>query len=208
MRLENSFTVPREPARVWPLLLDIPVIAPCLPGTELTEVVGKGTYKGRARVRIGPMLLTFAGTAEIVEIDAASGRARLRAKGADEKGRGAAEAEVVFDVIGEGGETQVNVVTDLNLVGAVAQYGRATGLIQGIAAEITRDFARNFEALIREAGDDAPAPAPARPLGGLALLWRAVTASLRRWLGAVLQRGARGRENDRGTTGKGADSHK
>jgi len=205
MRLENTFTVPCDPDAAWRLLLDVPAIAPCLPGAELTEVAGGNTYKGRARVKVGPVLLAFAGTAEIVEADNATRRARVRARGADEKGRGSAQAEVTFAVEPQDAGSRVNVVTDLNLVGAVAQYGRASGLIQSIAGEIVKDFAANLEAMLREsepAPSQAPAaesrpeskaetkarPKPAAPIGGIGLFWRAIRSMIAGWWQAIWPR--------------------
>ena len=69
MEFDNSFEVPLPPAQAWKVLLDIERIAPCMPGAELTEVVGKDTYKGRIGVRLGPVALTFAGIVKFEEID-------------------------------------------------------------------------------------------------------------------------------------------
>lgn len=162
MQLNNSFTVPADPATAWKILLDVPRIAPCMPGAELTEVVGERAYKGNAKLRVGPVSLTFAGEAEITEIDEDARTAKVRARGNDTKGRGAAEAEVVFKLSEDGGASRVDITTDLNLSGSVAQYGRASGLIDAIAGQIISDFAKNLEA---EIGSDAApaAPAPAAP---------------------------------------------
>ncbi len=159
MQLQNSFTVPADPETAWNILLDVPRIAPCMPGAELTEVVGERAYKGSAKVRVGPVSLAFAGEAEITEIDAAARTAKVHAKGNDTKGRGAAEADVVFALSEDGGRTRVDITTDLNLSGSVAQYGRAAGLIDALAGQIIDDFAKNLEA---EIGADA-APADAAP---------------------------------------------
>ena len=72
MEFDNSFEVPLPPAEAWKVLLDIERIAPCMPGAELTEVVGDNTYKGRIGVRLGPVALTFAGIVEFKEIDEAT----------------------------------------------------------------------------------------------------------------------------------------
>ncbi|MDE0779669.1 MAG: SRPBCC family protein [Alphaproteobacteria bacterium] len=155
MQLNNSFTVSATPEVAWNVLLDVPRIAPCMPGAELTEVVGENTYKGNAKLRVGPVNLTFSGEAEITEMDEASRTATVHAKGNDTKGRGAAEADVVFELVEDGGQTRVDITTELNLTGTVAQYGRASGLIDAIAGQIISDFAKNLEA---EIGTDA-APA-------------------------------------------------
>jgi len=159
MQLNNSFTVPADPATAWNILLDVPRIAPCMPGAELTEVVGDRAYKGNAKLRVGPVSLTFSGEAEITEIDEAARTAKVRARGNDTKGRGGAEAEVVFKLSEDGGASRVDITTELNLSGSVAQYGRAVGLIDAIAGQIISDFAKNLEAEI--GADAAPAETPA-----------------------------------------------
>jgi len=139
--------------------------------------------------------LAFQGEASIEELDAAGRRARVKARGSDTKGRGGAEAELVFHLVPEGDASKVEVATEFQLTGAVAQYGRAQGLIKEIAAQLTKEFAAN---LAREiAAETAPAPAatnatPATaaapkpavvPVSGLGLLWKALKAMLARWLG-------------------------
>lgn len=161
MQLTNSFTVPAEPARAWAILLDVPRIAPCMPGAELTEVVDDHTYKGNAKVRVGPVSLAFAGTAQITDIDEAAHKAHVVASGSDAKGRGGAQADVDFTMTAEGNATRVDIVTELTLSGSVAQYGRAAGLIEEIARQIVDQFAANLAELVAAEGG-APA-APAEP---------------------------------------------
>lgn len=153
MQLENSFTVPAPPDVAWGILLDVPRIAPCMPGAELTETIGERTYKGNAKLRVGPVSLMFSGEAEITEIDEANRTATVRAKGNDTKGRGAAAARVVFTLVAEGDASRVDISSEIDLTGSIAQYGRASGLIDAIAGQIISDFARNLEAEIGAAGD-------------------------------------------------------
>lgn len=208
MNLSHRFEIPADLETAWSVLLDIPRIAPCMPGAELTEVVGDRTYKGLARVKVGPIGLQFAGQAEIVEVDAAAHRATVHAKGADAKGRGAADASVRFTLVPDDEhKTGVEVETDLNLTGAVAQYGRASGLIDAVAKQIISDFVKNLEVELAtgdragtaaagaviddEAPDlapplDQPSPAAVKsaagaPVSGLRLLLRAIVAMVRGW---------------------------
>lgn len=164
MQFENSFDVPLPPAEAWKVLLDVPRIAPCLPGAELTETLGPDKYKGRAGVKVGPVNLFFAGEAEILEKNETARTARLKGKGNDTKGRGQASATVDFAMVPHEGGTRVNVKTDLNMTGAVAQYGRASGLMKEIAGAILTQFADNLRKEIessRPAASPAPAPAAA-----------------------------------------------
>lgn len=168
MKIETSFTVPVPPAAAWPLLLDVPRIAPCLPGASLTEDLGERRYKGLATVKVGPVQLQFAGEAQITNVDEAARTARVVAKGADAKGRGNASANVDFNLAPDGDGTRVNVTTDLQLVGAVAQYGRAAGLLKEIANQIVKQFSDNLRAEIARS-EPAPAfPSPSPHVVGIA----------------------------------------
>src|SRR5882724_8693468 len=146
MEFDNSFEVPLPPAEAWKVLLDIKRVAPCMPGAELTEVVGKDTYKGKIGVRLGPVALTFAGIVKFEEIDDAKHSARVKAQGTDAKGRGGANATASFRVEPVANGSKVLVHTDLALSGSVAQYGRGVGMIQATAAQIINQFATNLKA--------------------------------------------------------------
>jgi uncharacterized protein len=210
MQFENSFEVPLPPEQAWSVLLDVPRVAPCLPGAELTEALGNDQYKGRAAIKVGPVNLYFAGDAEIVSKDEASRTARVRAKGSDTKQRGQANAVVDFALQPHGEGTRVTVKTDLNLTGAVAQYGRASGLMKEIAATLLNQFAQNLRNELKREGDavaaraqaetaapgsqaarprvgDAPpnttAPRTAQPLPAFTVLWIAIKSLVLRWLG-------------------------
>jgi hypothetical protein len=189
VEFDNSFEVPLRPADAWPLLLDIRRIAPCLPGAELTDVIDEKTYKGRIAVRLGPVALVFAGVVKLEEIDGASHKARLTAQGSDAKGRGGANATSSFRLEGVGTGTKVLVHTDLALSGAVAQYGRGVGIIQATAAQLMAQFADNLKAQIaaQEApatlGQPQPAPPPARPISGFALMAQVVWKAIARLFG-------------------------
>ena len=197
MEMQNSFTVAADVLTAWEVLLDVPRIAPCMPGAELTEIVDDRHFKGNAKLRVGPVQLSFAGEAELTDVDPVAHTARISAGGNDTKGRGAAQADVTFALVEEGGRTRVDISTDLKLTGAVAQYGRAAGLISEIAAQIIADFAKNLEGQLSPAApDDGPGaapedtavPAPATPaadnsISGISLLWRALWSIIRGWFG-------------------------
>ena len=151
MILENEFSVNLSKQMAIDVLTDVPLIAPCIPGVAITAVSGDRTYEGEATVRLGPVKLTFTGVGEITEINYDDYIARVKAGGSDKKGRGGADATVAFELqdgnITETGlaTTKVIVRTDLSLNGSIAQYGRASGLIEGIAKELTKEFAGNLE---------------------------------------------------------------
>ena len=189
MQISNAFEVPLPPQQAWAFLLDIQRVAPCMPGAELTEVVDESTYKGKVSVRLGPVALAFSGTAKFEEIDNDQHRARVKAQGSDVKGRGGASAVVQFRLEPIADGTKVVIDTDLNLSGAVAQYGRASGMIQNVAAQLIGQFAAALRTEIAQSqaasangasATAAPVSAPAAaPIGGFSLVMRAVRASLR-----------------------------
>jgi uncharacterized protein len=188
MEFDNSFEVPLPPPEAWKVLLDIKRVAPCMPGAELTEVVDENTYKGKINVRLGPVALTFAGVVKFEHIDAANYTARVAAQGTDAKGRGGANAASVFRLEPAGGGSKVLVHTNLELSGAVAQYGRGVGIIQATAAQLMNQFATRLKDDLAQDRSTAPAPTqpmqspiastaappPAKPISGLALLAKAI----------------------------------
>ena len=179
MQFENSFDVPAGVPAAWALLTDIPRIAPCMPGAELTEVVDERSYKGRLAVKLGPVALIFAGTALIEAMDAATHTARVKAQGADQKGRGGAHADVTFRLVPEGAGARVLIATNVQLSGSVAQYGRGAAMIQDLAQHMIDQFATRLAAQLA-AEPPAAAPAPPVQMGGvwLRVLWRAVLRGL------------------------------
>lgn len=199
MKFDNTFEVPLPPDQAWALLLDVRRIAPCMPGAELTEVMDERSFKGRVGVKLGPVALSFAGTARFEELDEAAHRARVKAQGTDTKGRGGANAAAAFTLSPIAGGTRVDIATDLNLSGSVAQYGRGAGMIQAVAAELIGQFAASLREMIardvasppsadgpaapQAAPVEAPPPPAAAPIGGFGLMWRVFTAWLRRLLG-------------------------
>ncbi len=142
MLIKNDFEVAQPVEKVWEFFENIPQVATCLPGTELTEDLGNEQYKGRVAVRMGPVRLQFAGTADITERDEAAKRVVVHAAGAEEKGRGQASMVVTATLTKSGRGTKVGVTQDLQLSGAAAQYGR--GMISDVTSVLMRDFSANM----------------------------------------------------------------
>ncbi|MES2937923.1 MAG: SRPBCC family protein [Pseudomonadota bacterium] len=180
MKIDNSFSVPRPIADTWRILLDIPTVVPCIPGVQLTEMVNAREFRLLGTVKLGPVQLTMHGDVEIASADEAAHVAVLAGKGRDNKGRGTANATVTLALSPAGAsQTQVHVTTELELAGAIAQYGRGTGLIQAVAGQIVTQFAANLQAQLAS----MPPPAEAKALPLFQLLWRAFRAGLAKRLG-------------------------
>ena len=182
MLIKNGFDVAEPVEKVWQFFDNIPQVATCLPGTELTEDLGNDKYAGRVAVRMGPVRLQFAGTAEITERDEAARRIVVHAAGAEEKGRGQASMVVTATLARSGRGTRVDVGQDLQLSGAAAQYGR--GMISDVTSVLMTDFAVNLRDRIEriERGESAEqiAAAAATPARGLTLGLRAARMALMR----------------------------
>ncbi|MGI9578219.1 MAG: SRPBCC family protein, partial [Microthrixaceae bacterium] len=123
MELENSFTVEVGVDRTWEVLNDIPAIAPCLPGAQLQEVDGDD-YKGIVKVKVGPIVAQYKGTATVEEASEADHRIVLKADGRETRGQGNASAVITATLKEVDGGTEVAVATELTVTGKVAQFGR------------------------------------------------------------------------------------
>ena len=182
MLIRNDFDVAQPVDRVWQFIQDIPQVASCLPGAELTDKTGDDSYRGKVAVRMGPVRLQFAGTADITERDEQAKRLVVNASGAEERGRGQASMVVTAQLSAAGRGTKVAVIQDLQLAGAAAQYGR--GMIADVSAVLMRDFSANMADRItridRGESADQIAATAATPASGFALGLRAALMALAR----------------------------
>lgn len=163
-RLDNEFTVPVPVGHAWSVLLDVERVAPCMPGASL-ESVEEDTITGRVKVKVGPVTVTYRGTAKFVEKDETGHTVVVEASGKEARGTGTAQAKVRATLHDEGESTRVEVNTDLNVTGRVAQFGR--GVMADVSAKLVDKFADNLaEELQRTDGESDRAEAPAAAEGG------------------------------------------
>lgn len=143
MELQNDFTVNVAVDKAWALLTDLEQIAPCMPGAKLEGVEGD-TYLGLVKVKVGPITMSYKGTASFVERDDEKYYAVLRAEGRDTRGQGNAAAMIMAQLEPVGDRTKVSVVTDLNITGKVAQFGR--GALADVSTKLLGQFVERLEA--------------------------------------------------------------
>jgi uncharacterized protein len=148
MELEHSFIIPVPPEQAWPVLLDVERIAPCMPGATV-DSVDADVIKGRIKVKVGPVQMTYAGTAHFTERDDQARSITLEASGKETRGAGTASATVRSSVQDEGGQTKVVVHTSMNVTGRPAQFGR--GVMAEVGGRIIEKFAANLAALLASA---------------------------------------------------------
>lgn len=179
MLIENEFEVAAPLEQVWRHLQDVPRIAPCLPGAELTGVDGD-VYKGRVTTKMGPVSLQFSGTAQIVERNEAAKRIVMKATGSEEKGKGQASMSVTSTMVPSGSGTRIRVAQDLQLSGAAAQFGR--GMVQDVTSVIMKSFAKCIQEDIgRAARGEAPTQRQAVPVKGFSVAIQAAVTALKRF---------------------------
>jgi uncharacterized protein len=161
MKIEKSFDVNRPREAVWDALGDVRLVAGCLPGASIHEDFGNDTYKAKFALKLGPMAASFGGDVAIAR-NPEEWTAIVSGKGADQRSGSRANGSMTYRLSGgEGGApTRVDVVSEINLAGALAQFGKA-GVIQEVAVRLTNEFVRNFEAKLEAAapvgsGSDAP----------------------------------------------------
>lgn len=194
MKLENSFEVPAPPDVAWRVLTDIERVVPCVAGAELTEIVDARNYTGKISVKLGPVSLSFDGTAEFTEWDDSGYRAKLKASGREARNRGSANADVAFSLEANGDGSRVHIVTDLQLAGPIAQYGRSQGVIASVSEEMIDRFAtclRENILLSEGMGDGAgdAAPRAAQPASGVSIGLGALLRMIRGFFGKLFGKG-------------------
>jgi uncharacterized protein len=160
MELEHSFTVPVPADQAWDVLLDVERVAPCMPGATIDSVQGD-EIKGRIKVKLGPVSMTYAGTARITERDRDAGVVTLEASGKETRGAGTAAATIRSDLHDQGGQTEVTVHTSLNVTGRPAQFGR--GMMADVSAKLIGVFATNLADMLATGNGSAPEPAVPGP---------------------------------------------
>jgi uncharacterized protein len=188
VRLENSFEVAASPEQAWALLMDVPRTIPCMPGAKLDETIDDHHWKATVAVKLGPISLSFKTDLEHQEIDETARRVTLAAKAREARGRGNASATIQSSLAQKNSGTRVDIVTDLQLTGAVAQYGR--GLVADVSSQLVGQFADCLQKQLAAHPEEAAAAvqAQSKPVGGirlgLAALWRSFLGLFRRGSGS------------------------
>jgi carbon monoxide dehydrogenase subunit G len=152
MELDHSFTVPVPPDRAWEVLLDVEGIAPCMPGATVEEFDGE-VVTGRIKVKVGPVSLTYRGTAKFTERDPEARMVVVDASGKETRGAGTASAAIRASLEPSGEGTQVLIHTTMNVTGRPAQFGR--GVIAEVGGKLLEKFADNLSQMISDGGAGA-----------------------------------------------------
>lgn len=165
MQLESTFKVPVPVDVAWNTLLDYPRLARCMPGATVTEVTGEDVL-GQVKVKLGPVSITYQGRVTFTEKDEARHRIVASAAGREVRGSGTASAQVTAVLTDAGGATEVRVLTDLNIAGKPAQFGRSVvaEVTERLIGQFAENLARELETSNSGAASGTAAPGPTAPV--------------------------------------------
>lgn len=178
MQIENEFVVSRPVETVWAFFQDVPSVAQCLPGAELTEDHRDGSYAGKVSVKLGPMAATFEGQATVAP-DPAARTGTIDGKGADRRGGSRGQVKVEYALQPDGDGTKVRISADVTLSGAAAQFGR-TGLIAEMSNRLIGEFVQCVEGKLAATTAEEAAAVRAADVKGFTLFLESLLAWLKR----------------------------
>jgi len=192
MQLENSFQVGAPPDKVFAYLLDINKVVGCVPGAELTEVVDESTFKGKVKIKVGPITVAYNGTARITDRNDAERSATLSAEGRETTGPGSARATALMKVASAGENSTVTITTEYHVAGRVAQFGR--GVMEDVSKRLVGEMASCIQSNVEATSTPAPGPegpgaatpapqATAKPVSAFAILWHLLKVRVARLFG-------------------------
>jgi len=160
MDLSHTFTVPTGVEETWSHFQDIASLAQCFPGATVTEA-DEESFAGTVKVKLGPIAMLYKGQGVFTERDHDAHAFKVDASGKDKRGNGTAGAKVTLTMVeGAGGSTQVQVVTDLNVTGKPAQFGR--GVMQDVSDKLLAQFVSCLEQRLSDPDVRRPRPRPRR----------------------------------------------
>jgi carbon monoxide dehydrogenase subunit G len=134
VELDHSFTSGKPADETWDAILDLDRLIPCVEGGSVIERTSPESARAEIKVKMGAMSMTFTGTVEVVEQDAAEHRAVMRVKSKEAGGQGHANADVTFSV-NDGGGT---IHTAAQITGKAASMGE--GVVVSVLDALIKDF--------------------------------------------------------------------
>lgn len=183
--LDKVFEMNAPAENAWVFLQDIPGVASCMPGAEITEQVDDKHYKGKVKAKVGPATMAFNGDIEILEIDSANKSLHFIGKGQDARGTSAAEMDLTASVrTGAGGVTELVGVATVSVTGKAANFGGR--MMTQVADQILNQFGKNFINNVLAMGEGEAAQQAAekvaeqpKELNGMAFAWSIIVGYFR-----------------------------
>ena len=143
--------VPADRDTAWNLVMDLPRVAPCVPGLSSLEADGDDRYTGTLQAQAGPMRVNLAGSVRIMAQDADKGEAQFLLEAADRRIGGSVKTTMTLQLAPtEDGRTELTIATDTAFMGALGTLGQP--IIRRKAAATMEEFARNLAGLVGSTG--------------------------------------------------------
>jgi carbon monoxide dehydrogenase subunit G len=184
MRLDESFEVSASPEQVYALLLDVNRVAGCVPGAELSEILDSSTFRGKVKIKVGPITVAYDGTARITEQDQSARSATLQAEGRETTGPGSARATTWISVEAWNGGSRVHLATDFTVAGRVANFGR--GVMEDVSKRLLSEMASCIRTNLEPTAEtqlESPLPPEPRQLNALGILFAVLWGRIKRLFG-------------------------
>jgi carbon monoxide dehydrogenase subunit G len=141
VELDHPFTTARPLDESYATILDLERVVPCVEGGTVLEATSPTSVKAEIKVMMGAMSMTFTGTVEIVEQDAAAHRVEMSVKSKEAGGQGHANATVTITLTDGGG----TIHTNAQITGKAASMGE--GVMVGVLDALIKDFSGKLAAL-------------------------------------------------------------
>jgi carbon monoxide dehydrogenase subunit G len=145
IEISERIEVPAPPRPVWDLLSHPTAVVECVPGATLGEAHDDGSFDGSLLVKFGPAKVTFRARIHL-ELDEASMKGRVTARGKDNQGGTRFTAATAFAVSekaeGSGSTILINGETEI--------AGKLAGIVESgakiVIKRMTSEFAERLAA--------------------------------------------------------------
>lgn len=178
VRIEKTFQVTEPMDKVWAFLSDPQKVGTCVPGAQITEQVDERTYKGAIKVKVGPSVTDYKGEVQIVRSDPAAHEIEILGKGQDVRGKGSASMKMTGKLNEVEGATEVVSVSELNVVGILAQMGAR--VITQVSDIMFEQFANNFRQQLQSEGTGSADAIAPKPINAVGVAYSALKATFKR----------------------------
>lgn len=178
--LDKQYPVAAGVDAAWAVLSNIPELATCMAGAQITEEIDATHFKGSVRVKVGPAVAAFAGTIEVLSLDPVARTLKMIGKGADKGGSSASMELTATLVPANNGHSTLQGHAEVIVNGKFAQFGgrMMTSVSDMILAQFAETFSQKAQ-VVQGAAAPVTAEAPAAPaapvvakeLNGLAIMW-------------------------------------
>ncbi len=153
MKIKGTHTLHAPRSVVWEAILDPEVLSRTLPGCEDMAPVGDNRFRGKLKMKVGPVQGVFEGGVELLDLDPPNGYSlKMDGKGAPGfvNGNGSLRLEDIED-----GGTLLHYEIDARVGGRIAAVGQR--LLDSSARVLTRQGLQGLEKQLESRASAAPA---------------------------------------------------